>query len=175
MSLLLLYLQWCCAQMYPSGSAQSPGKLLTQIFATSRAVTSYHIFRFLGQFHPKNRRNYFFYYTYYKLNIIFRLKGCSSHDLAKCWPFALLSDQENFAISVVEALYCEISVLRSTSINIAKEIEKDAGNLIAQDIVDGTMISRLWLALEYRTKHWYWLKRNPLKFAIKRQRNQKHN
>ena len=73
--------------MYPSGSAQSPGKLLTQIFATSRAVTSYHIFRFLGQFHPKNRRNYFFYYTYYKLNIIFRLKGCSSHDPCEVLTF----------------------------------------------------------------------------------------
>ena len=139
--------------MYPSGSAQSPGKLLTQIFATSRAVTSYHIFRFLGQFHPKNRRNYFFYYTYYKLNIIFRLKGFSSHDPCEVLTFCAPIRSKNFAISVVEALYFEISVLRSTSINIAKEIEKDAGNLIAQDIVDGTMISRLWLALEYRTKH----------------------
>lgn len=51
---------------------------------------------------------------------------------AKCRLFALLSDQEDFAISVVEALYCEFSGLRSTSVNIVKKIEKDAGNIIAK-------------------------------------------
>ena len=71
---------------------------------------------------------------------------------AKGWPLELLSDQENVAISVVEALYCEISGLSSTSLNIAKEMGKDADNLIAQDIVDGALVLRLWLALEYRTK-----------------------
>ena len=62
--------------------------------------------------------------------------------------FVLPSHQENFGISVVEALSCSIPVLISSSVNISPEIEKDGAGLVDQDTVDGTaQLLRRWLTL----------------------------
>ena len=67
--------------------------------------------------------------------------------------FVLPSHQENFGISVVEALSCGIPVLISASVNIAPEIEKDGAGLIDQDNVDGTArLFRRWFSLNQKEK-----------------------
>jgi glycosyltransferase involved in cell wall biosynthesis len=63
--------------------------------------------------------------------------------------FVLPSHQENFGISVVEALSCSTPVLISSSVNIAPEIKMDGAGLIDQDTVDGTaQLFRHWLSLD---------------------------
>jgi glycosyltransferase involved in cell wall biosynthesis len=62
--------------------------------------------------------------------------------------FILPSHQENFGISVAEALACGRPVLISDKINIYEEIEKDGAALIEEDTLDGTArLMRRWLAL----------------------------
>lgn len=62
--------------------------------------------------------------------------------------FVLPSHQENFGISVAEALACGRAVLISDKINIYAEIEKDGAALVEQDTLAGTeRLIRRWLAL----------------------------
>ena len=55
-----------------------------------------------------------------------------------CDVFILPSHQENFGISVVEALACKKSVLISNKINIWREIDSLNAGIIDDDSVDGT-------------------------------------
>ena len=55
-----------------------------------------------------------------------------------CEAFVLPSHQENFGISVVEALACEKPVLISNKVNIWREIAEDGAGLVEADSVDGT-------------------------------------
>jgi glycosyltransferase involved in cell wall biosynthesis len=54
-----------------------------------------------------------------------------------CEAFVLPSHQENFGISVVEALACEKPVLISNMVNIWREIAEDGAGLVEADSVDG--------------------------------------
>ncbi|HTV07382.1 MAG TPA: glycosyltransferase, partial [Acidobacteriaceae bacterium] len=63
--------------------------------------------------------------------------------------FILPSHQENFGISVAEALACGRAVLISDKINIYAEIEKDGAALVEEDTMNGTeRLLRRWLALD---------------------------
>jgi glycosyltransferase involved in cell wall biosynthesis len=55
-----------------------------------------------------------------------------------CEAFVLPSHQENFGISVVEALACDKPVLISNKVNIWREIAQDGAGLVEADSVDGT-------------------------------------
>jgi glycosyltransferase involved in cell wall biosynthesis len=67
--------------------------------------------------------------------------------------FILPSHQENFGISVAEALSCRLPVLISTKINIYAEIEKDQAGLVELDNLHGTAnLIRRWLALDQSQK-----------------------
>ncbi len=55
-----------------------------------------------------------------------------------CEAFILPSHQENFGISVVEALACNKPVLISNQINIWKEIIAGGGGIVADDSLEGT-------------------------------------
>jgi glycosyltransferase involved in cell wall biosynthesis len=55
-----------------------------------------------------------------------------------CEAFVLPSHQENFGISVVEALACDKPVLISNMVNIWREIAEDGAGLVEADSVDGT-------------------------------------
>jgi glycosyltransferase involved in cell wall biosynthesis len=55
-----------------------------------------------------------------------------------CEAFVLPSHQENFGISVVEALACDKPVLISNKVNIWREIARDGAGLVEADSVDGT-------------------------------------
>lgn len=62
--------------------------------------------------------------------------------------FILPSHQENFGISVAEALACGRAVLISDQINIHAEIAKDSAAFVDTDTLDGTeRLMRRWLAL----------------------------
>ena len=62
--------------------------------------------------------------------------------------FILPSHQENFGISVVEALACSLPVLISDKVNIWREITDDGAGLTEPDSLEGTekLLNR-WLAL----------------------------
>lgn len=55
-----------------------------------------------------------------------------------CEAFVLPSHQENFGISVVEALACDKPVLISNQVNIWREIARDGAGLVEADSVEGT-------------------------------------
>lgn len=55
-----------------------------------------------------------------------------------CDAFSLPSHQENFGISVAEALACGKPVLISNQVNIWKEIQAGGGGLISADTLEGT-------------------------------------
>ena len=55
-----------------------------------------------------------------------------------CDSFALPSHQENFGISVAEALACAKPVLISNQVNIWREIKKGGGGLVSTDTLEGT-------------------------------------
>ncbi|MGD1070147.1 MAG: glycosyltransferase [Bryobacteraceae bacterium] len=62
--------------------------------------------------------------------------------------YILPSHQENFGISVVEALACGTPVLISDKVNIWREIESAGAGLVAPDDVDGTAaLLKRWAAL----------------------------
>ncbi len=62
--------------------------------------------------------------------------------------FMLPSHQENFGISVVEAMACNLPVLISTKVDIHAEIKEDYAGLVADDTIVGTEnLFRNWLAL----------------------------
>jgi glycosyltransferase involved in cell wall biosynthesis len=67
--------------------------------------------------------------------------------------FILPSHQENFGISVAEALSCGIPVLISQKVNIHAEIEQDGAGLVELDNVRGTVnLIKRWLALDQSQK-----------------------
>ncbi len=60
--------------------------------------------------------------------------------------FILPSHQENFGLSVVEALACALPVLITKPINISREIEDDGAGLVESDDLAGTeRLLRSWL------------------------------
>jgi glycosyltransferase involved in cell wall biosynthesis len=65
-----------------------------------------------------------------------------------CSAFILPSHQENFGISVVEALACEKPVLISNQVNIWREIQEGKGGIVEPNTLEGTksLISK-WMAL----------------------------
>ena len=67
--------------------------------------------------------------------------------------FILPSHQENFGISVAEALSCGIPVLISQKVNIHAEIEQDGAGLVELDNVRGTVnLIKRWLGLDQNQK-----------------------
>jgi glycosyltransferase involved in cell wall biosynthesis len=62
--------------------------------------------------------------------------------------FILPSHQENFGVSVVEALACRVPVLISNKVNIWREIAAENAGIVAEDTLDGTtgLLSK-WLDL----------------------------
>lgn len=62
--------------------------------------------------------------------------------------FALPSHQENFGVSVAEALGCGVPVLISSQVNISREIELDGAGLVASDDLAGaTALLARWESL----------------------------
>jgi glycosyltransferase involved in cell wall biosynthesis len=61
--------------------------------------------------------------------------------------FILPSHQENFGISVAEALACGLPVLLADKVNIAEEIAADGGGLMEPDTPEGTLrLLQRWIA-----------------------------
>ncbi len=70
-----------------------------------------------------------------------------------CDAFILPSHQENFGISVAEALACSKPVLISNKVNIYKEIEAGGAGIINQDNLEGTIANlKLWIDLSATEK-----------------------
>lgn len=68
--------------------------------------------------------------------------------LHACDAFVLPSHQENFGISVVEALSAGRPVLISNQVNIWPEIEADGAGLVEEDTLEGTIrLLRRWFRL----------------------------
>jgi glycosyltransferase involved in cell wall biosynthesis len=68
--------------------------------------------------------------------------------------FILPSHQENFGLSVVEALACKTPVLISDKVNIWREILEDRAGLVNSDDLEGTIrLLRGWLEMpdEFRS------------------------
>jgi glycosyltransferase involved in cell wall biosynthesis len=60
--------------------------------------------------------------------------------------FALPSHQENFGISVVESMACQVPVLISNQVNIWREIEQAGAGLVEPDTLEGTTnLLKRWL------------------------------
>ena len=60
--------------------------------------------------------------------------------------FVLPSHQENFGISVVEALANSVPVLISNRVNIWREVEADGAGIVDSDDVEGTLrLLQRWL------------------------------
>jgi glycosyltransferase involved in cell wall biosynthesis len=63
-----------------------------------------------------------------------------------CEAFVLPSHQENFGISVVEALACDKTVLISSKVNIWREISEDNAGIVEEDTLEGVRrLLRLYL------------------------------
>jgi glycosyltransferase involved in cell wall biosynthesis len=63
-----------------------------------------------------------------------------------CEAFVLPSHQENFGISVVEALACDKPVLISSKVNIWREISEDNAGIVEEDTLEGVRrLLRLYL------------------------------
>ena len=70
-----------------------------------------------------------------------------------CEAFILPSHQENFGISVAEALACGKPVLISDQINIWREIEAGKAGFIAHDTFEGVVqLLKDWIHLEKKGK-----------------------
>lgn len=73
--------------------------------------------------------------------------------LRACEAFLLPSHQENFGISVVEALSAGRPVLISNQVNIWEQIEADRVGLVDEDTLEGTArLLRRWLELPARER-----------------------
>lgn len=67
--------------------------------------------------------------------------------------YILPSHQENFGISVVEALACHTPVLISNKVNIWREVEADSAGLVAPDTLEGTTsLLQRWAALSHKNQ-----------------------
>jgi glycosyltransferase involved in cell wall biosynthesis len=72
----------------------------------------------------------------------------------ECEAFVLPSHQENFGISVAEALACSRAVLISNQVNIWKEIKKGGGGLVQDDTLEGSRkLLMEWMSLSPEDKH----------------------
>jgi glycosyltransferase involved in cell wall biosynthesis len=70
-----------------------------------------------------------------------------------CEAFVLNSHQENFGISVVEAMACCKPVLISNQVNIWKEIENEKAGLVNQDNLIGTIeLLDRWIKMPFEEK-----------------------
>jgi glycosyltransferase involved in cell wall biosynthesis len=68
--------------------------------------------------------------------------------------FVLPSHQENFGLSVVEAMGCGLPVLISNKVNIWREIEADRAGLVDADTAAGTTrLLERWLAMPAQAQH----------------------
>jgi glycosyltransferase involved in cell wall biosynthesis len=73
--------------------------------------------------------------------------------LAAADAFILPSHQENFGISVVEALACSVPVLISNKVNIWREIAEDHAGVVETDDLIGTVrLLKHWFALDFEHK-----------------------
>ena len=71
-----------------------------------------------------------------------------------CEAFILPSHQENFGISVVEALACGKPVLISNQVNIWREIEDGGGGIVEEDNYEGVVrMLNKWNSLSEEIKH----------------------
>lgn len=69
--------------------------------------------------------------------------------LAAADAFVLPSHQENFGISVVEALACGVPVLISNKINIWRDIAEDDAGMVDEDDLAGTIrLLKKWITIE---------------------------
>ena len=75
--------------------------------------------------------------------------GKAKWDIFKsCDVFCLPSHQENFGISVVEALSCHKPVLITNKVNIWREIKKAKAGLVSKDNIDGVVNNlKKWLSM----------------------------
>lgn len=70
-----------------------------------------------------------------------------------CEAFILPSHQENFGISVAEALACSKPVIITNKINIYREIENGDGGIVDDDTLEGTVANlKKWICLNSVSK-----------------------
>lgn len=68
--------------------------------------------------------------------------------------FVLPSHQENFGVSVAEALACGVPVLVSDKVNVWREIEQDGAGFVAPDTIAGTQgLLAAWRNLDEPTRN----------------------
>lgn len=89
-----------------------------------------------------------------KVSFIGMIQGeekCAAY--SKASVFALASHQENFGISVAEALAVGKPVLISNKVNIWREIENDGAGLVGEDTVYGfRILLERWLTMDVAAK-----------------------